>query len=291
MANKNLELNAVNQGDVIKIAHKNLTEALRAGTDLNGVDLDTVLDSGIYVCRNGNSTLHYPSGTNGILVVIKDVYYDSIVKQFYFRIGTTNASDFYWYSRQIAGSTIGNWIQFTNGIELNRSNNLNNATLNLDSNGFPYIRFINTSNTSCQFIFNESVLKYQSNSGGSWTNISVFDRNYQAGDTWSRVRTSKGWLLCAGHLVTSTSIIFTIPFAKPINASSVAFTKFVIGAARGISGTNVVSNTDVATDTNYTLIGTIDGNTINCTLTIPTTTATPVTAINVAIGDVEATFS
>lgn len=78
----------------------------------DGTDLNTVVTPGIYQVKGGSTALHYPSGSNGILVVIKAPGYN-LVRQFIFRLGTIDSNDMYWFTRQIDFQTpvYGTWKQ------------------------------------------------------------------------------------------------------------------------------------------------------------------------------------
>lgn len=81
---------------------------------LNGVNLNNVIKGGAYTVYNGSSALNFPNGTNGLLLVFEITNY-SIIRQFYFRVGTVGQNDTNWYSRQIipSESIYGSWTKFT----------------------------------------------------------------------------------------------------------------------------------------------------------------------------------
>lgn len=77
-------------------------------------DLDNVLEEGIYQCYNCSNI---PSGTNGVLIVIK-VSSSNTYRQIFFRQGTINSNDYNWFSRQITANTKGDWVQMYNDKSL-----------------------------------------------------------------------------------------------------------------------------------------------------------------------------
>lgn len=74
-------------------------------------DLNSLTSPGVYSVQNGSN---YPNGTNAIVIVIK--YSTNVVRQFYFRTGTVNSTDMYWYTRTInsGSSSYGDWERLAN---------------------------------------------------------------------------------------------------------------------------------------------------------------------------------
>ena len=72
---------------------------------LSAIDLNTVTETGLYYVDDGTSELHYPSGSNGHMIVMSD---GTRVRQVYFRVGTIDSNNFQWYSRSLGSDrTVG----------------------------------------------------------------------------------------------------------------------------------------------------------------------------------------
>ena len=84
----------------------------------SGIDLNTITEGGVYYVQNGSPALNFPSGTSGALVVIKDS--GAYSRQIYYRHGTLNSTDQYWYSRLVNSSTqeASDWVKFYNSKTL-----------------------------------------------------------------------------------------------------------------------------------------------------------------------------
>lgn len=67
------------------------------------VDLNTVTETGLYyVTSGGSSDKHFPTGTNGHLLVMSD---GTRVRQVFFRVGTVDTNNYQWYSRSLGSDT------------------------------------------------------------------------------------------------------------------------------------------------------------------------------------------
>lgn len=67
------------------------------------VDLNTVTETGLYYVTSGGATdKHFPTGTNGHLLVMSD---GTRVRQVFFRVGTVDTNNFQWYSRSLGSDT------------------------------------------------------------------------------------------------------------------------------------------------------------------------------------------
>lgn len=112
---------------------------------------------------------------------------------------------------------------------------------------------------------------------------------WRAGDVISHTSSGNNFMLCDGQLVNSTTVRFTIPLCKPVEATSISFTTLTI-YLRTTSGT-IVSNTNVATNTSYSIATAINVSGICVNLTIPTTTATTNTPVSILINAMSGTFA
>lgn len=111
MANKTISITNNNNDDFL-FDKKLLTNAFNGNIQtLNNVDLDTVTELGIFYVHNGTN---FPSGGNGILIVMQGSA--AVIRQIYFRQGTIDSNDMYWYTRQVGlnGSSIGTWVKIAN---------------------------------------------------------------------------------------------------------------------------------------------------------------------------------
>lgn len=112
MANKILKLNATNNNDVIKFNAVNLTETLNASANLlNGVDLDTIKDSGVYCVYGGSTALNFPEGADGLLIVPK--LSNTGIKQIFIRAGSTQNNSRSIYHRHFLTTVWSNWIKLS----------------------------------------------------------------------------------------------------------------------------------------------------------------------------------
>lgn len=84
------------------------------------VDLNDMTTAGIYYVIATDSTAaenyHYPSGANGLLIVARTS--SSIIRQFFFRVGTVGSNEQYWYSREASGTNFGEWMLLYNSKTL-----------------------------------------------------------------------------------------------------------------------------------------------------------------------------
>ena len=77
---------------------------------VSAVNLNTLIDPGLYYVSAGSSdstTLNFPIGTNGHLLVMSDG--DNRVRQVFMRLGTADSNNFQWYSRTLHTSTWSKW--------------------------------------------------------------------------------------------------------------------------------------------------------------------------------------
>lgn len=71
------------------------------------VDLNTLINPGLYYVSSGTTDLNFPIGVNGHLLVMSDG--DNRVRQVFMRLGTADTNCFQWYSRTLHTSTWSNW--------------------------------------------------------------------------------------------------------------------------------------------------------------------------------------
>ena len=77
-------------------------EKLDKNTKLSGVDLNTLVEPGLYYVSSGSTSLHFPAGTNGHMLVMSD---GSRIRQVFFRVGTIDSNSWQWYSRNRSSNT------------------------------------------------------------------------------------------------------------------------------------------------------------------------------------------
>lgn len=96
------DANRVNWDDLDKQLASKVDKVSAHGS----VDLNTLTTTGMYyVTSGGDTSNHFPVGTNGYLLVMSD---GSRVRQVFFRVGTVNSNDFQWYSRsKSSDNTVG----------------------------------------------------------------------------------------------------------------------------------------------------------------------------------------
>lgn len=89
-------------------------------------DLNDIKESGYYYARTtqGAESKNFPSGTNGLLVVISGTYGATLhCRQLFMRLGTLNSTDYFWYVRQFDGDGWGNWKQINNTLSISKAEN------------------------------------------------------------------------------------------------------------------------------------------------------------------------
>ena len=89
----------------------------------SAVDLNTFTEAGTYYVYNGTTALHFPSGVNGSLIVIKNT--TNVVRQIFFRQGTIDGNDYNIWTRQcqISTNTWGKWTRIQQVYEEGTSGN------------------------------------------------------------------------------------------------------------------------------------------------------------------------
>ena len=86
---------------------------------LSAVNLNTLIESGVYSVSEGTAELNFPVGSNGILVVYSSrnkANTGYFVRQIFYRIGTVSANDYDVYTRTLStvdggSSSVGKWYQ------------------------------------------------------------------------------------------------------------------------------------------------------------------------------------
>ena len=83
----------------------------------SAVDLNTFTEAGTYYVYNGTTALHFPSGVNGSLIVIKNT--SNVVRQIFFRQGSIDSNDYNIWTRQcqISTNTWGAWQRIQEVVE------------------------------------------------------------------------------------------------------------------------------------------------------------------------------
>lgn len=103
-------------------------------TLVRNTNLDTMTIPGTYQVINDDSSidLNFPSGINGLLIIMQ--VSDTYIRQFYFRYGTVNKTDMYWYTRQInvKEGDAGTWKRILSEDDITPSA-VTNASLSRDA--------------------------------------------------------------------------------------------------------------------------------------------------------------
>lgn len=97
----------------------------------SGVNLNTLIEPGLYYVSSGSTDLNFPIGVNGHLLVMSDG--DNRVRQVFMRLGTADSNNYQWYSRSLHTSTWSQWWLLS-GCEVAWSGTAKlNAEINLGS--------------------------------------------------------------------------------------------------------------------------------------------------------------
>lgn len=80
----------------VNIDDDKFNNKLDKNTKLSAVDLNTVIEPGLYYVSSGTTDLHFPIGSNGHMLVMSD---GARIRQVFFRVGTIDTNNFQWYSR------------------------------------------------------------------------------------------------------------------------------------------------------------------------------------------------
>ena len=128
----------------------------------SAVDLNTFTEAGTYYVYNGTTALHFPSGVNGSLIVIKNT--TNVVRQIFFRQGTIDGNDYNIWTRQcqISTNTWGKWTRIQQVYEEGTS-------------GDWYYRKYADGKAECWCSITSSVAITKQASGGFYRNDSVIN--------------------------------------------------------------------------------------------------------------------
>ena len=222
----------------------------------NGIDLNTITEGGVYYVINGSTALNFPSGATGALVVIKDS--GTYSRQIYYRHGTLNSADQYWYSRLVNSSTqeASDWVQFYNSKTLTGGTGIEIA------NGVINDQFV-----------------------------------YKAGDTVT-ISTPSSAPICMGGYIGSSgkALNLTFSFGRGISATSISATTLRISAYSSTARLIAASATnDLITGSVYSCTMTLNAETSTVTVHIvknnDTTFGTNATSITGALSSGTFVFS
>jgi len=222
----------------------------------NGIDLNTITEGGVYYVYNGSTALNFPSGASGALVVIKDS--SAYSRQIYYRHGTLNSADQYWYSRLVNSSTqeASDWVQFYNSKTLTGGTGIEIA------NGVINDQFI-----------------------------------YKPGDTVTISTPSTAPICMGGYIGSSgTALNLTFSFGRGISATSISATTLRISAYNATERLITASATnDLITGSVYSCTLTLNTETSTVTVHIVkndgTTFGTNATSITGALSSGTFVFS
>lgn len=117
------QLYAYTAGDGIDVTNNIISNIILDASRkpaVKDVDLNDMTTAGIYYVIATDSTVaancHYPNGTNGLLIVARTS--SSIIRQFFFRVGSVGSNEQYWYSREASGTNFGEWMLLYNSKTL-----------------------------------------------------------------------------------------------------------------------------------------------------------------------------
>lgn len=109
--------------------------------------------------------------------------------------------------------------------------------------------------------------RYQANS--TWSAWREYSLCYESGDTYSKDATQKH---CAGYLTGGgSSAVFTIPLERPVNASSVTFSKLTLTLVA--DGARLINAVEVVASSSYSVSAVLPSDKSAITVTITPTTA------------------
>lgn len=282
--------NSYTAGTGIDLTNNMITNTIMDGSvrEKDGIDLNTIIEPGVYKVKGGSTALNFPSGNSAVLVVY---YYDSTwLMQIYYRAGgsDTNASNV--YQRYNYNGTWGVWVQhynslsltggtgidIKNGVVTNIFQQLSGVDLNTVTYNYQGYAATNCTNKptstgggfSAFFQHGASVIhgfqlfnqyttddlyfrRYNNGTWGTWTRVVTY---YKTGETVTISNAPANDIFCNGFVTGSAkSIYFYLPLNKPVDASNVTFSSLYI-VPRGDQGyMNGSSMVDVCADSNYTV--------------------------------------
>ena len=100
----------------------------------SAVNLNNLIDPGLYYVSAGSSdatTLNFPIGTNGHLLVMSDG--ENRVRQVFMRLGTADSNNFQWYSRTLHTSTWSKWWLISGQEKVWNGGTVLNSEINVGS--------------------------------------------------------------------------------------------------------------------------------------------------------------
>lgn len=144
---------------------------------IGNADLNTILESGTYHVDKDTNGANFPDGVNGLLVVAQVL--PNMIRQIFFRIGTANSTDQWWYSREIDtdSGVFGDWVMMYNSKSLTAGAGINITSSGVISNRFANLAGIDldTVKYNCLAWANDACTNLPSTYGGLF--LSCFSAN------------------------------------------------------------------------------------------------------------------